>query len=72
MITIYLWSPPGKTADSGETFGHISMELSDETYISFWPSEDIVKARSQKSQINSHDDDEESYGRHADKSLGIY
>lgn len=70
MARIYFWDP----ADG--QVGHCSLRLDDETYISFWPSEDygITQAfanRTVASEAHEYESDKVDEGRAEDRSIQI-
>lgn len=65
MIQIFLWKFHGKNV------GHLSMALSNGTYISFWPNEDLQLKRKKNPASLSYEDDEYSQGRPADNVLEL-
>ncbi|EFA00764.1 hypothetical protein TcasGA2_TC003650 [Tribolium castaneum] len=69
MIRVFLWE-----ARDYYNFGHISMSLSDGTYISFWPEEEVVlieKKKSQEALPHIYAEDVEVEGRPSDQVLTL-
>ncbi|RZB39336.1 hypothetical protein BDFB_011435, partial [Asbolus verrucosus] len=64
-MKVYLWKPKGNNA------GHLSLKLSDGTYISFWPEENLQLKRKKRSGSRRYADDVAAEGRNPDEILNL-
>ncbi|XP_072377375.1 uncharacterized protein [Diabrotica undecimpunctata] len=65
MIKVYRWGP------NFPSFGHISMKLSDGTYVSFWPSNPLSIGNSRDNERCTYESDSYDEKRPADEILEI-